>query len=182
MPPPVSFKTRDVNVSRARSGDKRSGSCDFREVKSYSLRLSARQRFMGVGCVGILWLLAACTEPLTSEEIVQAGRGAVQPSGEGALLREAEACGLLRDAHEETIARLDCSRPVPSCPVGVRPAGACSNYGYAAETVESCAELVRKYESCADFDRKPCIVTAVPVSGACDSNGAGGQGGDSGAP
>lgn len=113
-----------------------------------------------------LWLVSGCVTDHTVENDVPAAPGLVQPeaSGVGAL-GSAEACSRIGSARGATSAKLGCDMPAVDCPAYLFPAGSLPCDEYYAGSVEACEAVIAKYDTCADFSTKACVVT--PIAGSC---------------
>jgi hypothetical protein len=157
--------------------------------------MTARRRGFGSARVGSALLLLltlgpaqSCAETEDAEDFIPSEQGATQPGGDGDTISEDEACERLVAAEDEARDRLGCSGADRECPDYVRPAGSDPCLEFSEESVEECEDVLADYGSCGDFDRHPCVVTAVTGSRAEDcpdfvtsSGGAGGAGGEGGA-
>jgi hypothetical protein len=127
-----------------------------------------------------------CEASSDSEPLVPSKQGTAQPAGDGEAISESEACERIREARANVSEDLDCQDRRLACPESIRPAGAdpCERYLYDEGSVDACVKIIEDYASCDDFDRTPCLVTALVQSdaqcgqvGVGGSSGAGGQGG-----
>lgn len=105
-------------------------------------------------------LFASCTTSEDTEPFVPAVEGARQPSGEGALVSEDDACAQLLDAANEAYDRLGCPAPTfPKCPAFLRPGGGSGCYEYYEDSVAACVAAYEDAPSCRELS--PCLATAV---------------------
>jgi hypothetical protein len=111
--------------------------------------------------LGALALGSACTESEDTQDYVPSERGAVQPDAGGALLDEATACSMLESAEAKARAALGCAAAARECPGFIRPAGAEACFEYSRTSVTGCATLYDSFASCDDFERHPCLISAV---------------------
>jgi hypothetical protein len=123
-------------------------------------------------------LMAACDD-VELGDTIRAEEGMVQPRGNGEPIDEQAACARIVSAEEQARFRVGCPDPqvLPTCPAYVRPAGTRTCLMYDEGTVEACERVIGDYQSCQDFDRMPCVITALdePAQG-CDLGGAGAAG------
>lgn len=131
--------------------------------------------------------LCGCEAAEDTEPFVASNPGAVQPEAGGDGISEAEACQQLLDARKEAREQHDCEAERLGCPELIRPLASdpCERYLYDEESLDACVDEISEYASCADFDRKPCLVTAlVQEDAVCEagsgSGGSAGQGPTSG--
>lgn len=104
-------------------------------------------------------LFASCTKSEDTEPFVPAVEGARQPSGEGDLVSEADACARLLDAAKEAYDRLGCDAPAfPKCPGFLRPGGGSGCYEYYDDSVTACVKSYEDAPSCRELS--PCLATA----------------------
>lgn len=104
-------------------------------------------------------LFASCTKSEDTEPFVPAVEGARQPSGEGDLVSEADACARLLDAAKEAYDRLGCDAPAfPKCPGFLRPGGGSGCYEYYDDSVAACVKSYEDAPSCRELS--PCLATA----------------------
>jgi hypothetical protein len=104
-------------------------------------------------------LFASCTKSEDTEPFVPAVEGARQPSGEGDLVSEADACARLLDAAKEAYDRLGCDAPsFPKCPAFLRPGGGSGCYEYYDDSVTACVKSYEDAPSCRELS--PCLATA----------------------
>jgi len=111
-----------------------------------------------------LFAAPACVSDPRVEDDVPARSGAHQPAASGDdPVPAAAACERVLAAEKAARDSLDCMprTPAPTCPTYLRIAGAQPCDSYEGSTVSVCEAEIANYASCADFDTKPCIVTAV---------------------
>ena len=124
-------------------------------------------------------LLPSCTTSEDTEPFVPAAEGATQPSGDGTLLSEADACSELLDAATAAYKRLGCKAPeFPDCPGFLRPGGGSGCFEYYENSVRSCVAAYTDAGSCRELS--PCLATAEQndLLPTCElAGGEGGQGG-----
>lgn len=155
----------------------------FARIPSTSLSLWGRtcllSAFLG------LPLYASCTSSEDTEPFVPAVEGASQPSGEGALVSEDDACARLLKAANAAYDRLRCDSPAfPKCPGFLRPGGGSGCYEYYDSSVSACVTTYEGAASCRELS--PCLATAKlndaletceQVTVVSSSGGVGGAGG-----
>lgn len=139
---------------------------------------------MGIGGLSLLVMgwVTACTESKDTNPVVTPKVGAYQPAPSGVLIDEAEACQAITAAEDAARGSLGCGTVQRApCPEYIRPAGGSSCYQYDQGTVDACVSYYGSLSACVDFIEKPCVVSAVPITGcASSSGGAGGTGGTGG--
>jgi len=127
-------------------------------------------------------LFASCTSSEDTEPFVPAAEGATQPSGDGTLLSEADACSQLLEAANAAYKRLGCDAPqFPDCPGFLRPGGGSGCYEYYENTITTCTAAYEHAATCRDLS--PCLATAElnDMLPTCElAVGEGGSGGVSG--
>src|SRR5690606_19271761 len=119
------------------------------------------------------------------EPLVPSRQGTTQPGGGGDAITESEACERLREARVEVGEQLGCESEELDCPELIQPAGSdpCERYLYDEESLVACLDVLQGYESCDDFDRTPCVVTAqVQPKAQCGHAGSAGSPGGAGQP
>lgn len=157
-----------------------------------------RNRSASLACWGRTSLLAAllglplaasCTKSEDTEPFVPAQQGATQPSANGALLSEADACERVRQAYEGTYDDLGCDLPEPpACPDFIRPGAGSGCYEYYEDSVAACEKAYQDASSCGSL--VPCVVSSkrndelatcvLPSSNPAGGAGGQGAGGQSG--
>jgi len=125
-------------------------------------------------------LFASCTKSEDTEPFVPAVEGARQPSGEGALVSEEDACARLLEAANDAYDRLGCDAPsFPKCPGFLRPGGGSGCYEYYDDSVTACVDSYDDARSCREMS--PCLATAErnDTLATCEvvDDGTGGAGG-----
>jgi len=126
-------------------------------------------------------LFASCTSSEDTEPFVPAAEGAKQPSGQGSLVTEAEACDTLLTAANAAYKRLHCEPPqFPDCPGFLRPGGGSGCYDYYEDSVTACVKAYGAADSCRDLS--PCLATAEMNDTLPTCERTGGEGGSAGTP
>jgi hypothetical protein len=124
-------------------------------------------------------LLPSCTTSEDTEPFVPAAEGATQPSGDGTLLSEADACSELLKAAQAAYERLGCDAPqFPDCPGFLRPGGGSGCYEYYEDSVTTCVAAYADAGTCRDLS--PCLATAELNDRLPTCTLEGGQGGSGG--
>src|SRR5690606_14702069 len=82
-----------------------------------------------------------------------------QPQGNGKHTSEAEACQRMVEALDDRASDLGCVITYPPCPQYLRQSTGGTCYEYDEGSIDSCVDFIGKYQSCDDFQRRPCIVT-----------------------
>jgi len=145
--------------------------------------LSRRGQTSLVLALAGLPLLPSCTTSEDTEPFVPAAEGATQPSGDGTLLSEADACSELLKAAQAAYKRLGCDAPeFPDCPGFLRPGGGSGCYEYYENSVKACVATYEGAGACRDLS--PCLATVElnALLPSCELvGGEGGAGGVTGA-
>lgn len=108
--------------------------------------------------------LAACASKDDDAEKPQPNDGAgtgiepYQPEGNGVRTSEAEACQRMVAALDERASELGCVITYPPCPNYLRQSTEGTCYEYDEGTIDSCVAFIGKYQTCNDFQFRPCIV------------------------
>ncbi len=128
----------------------------------------------------LLWILASllvaggCTVDEDTGDTIPATEGAIQPEGDGVSMSAEDGCRWLLGAVDRVRARRGgCSEIELACPEFILPAGTdvgCVTFD--AGSVKACVAVLDDYATCADFQLKPCIVTALDLT--CGGGGASG--------
>ncbi len=129
----------------------------FARIPSASLSLWGRT---GLALAFLaLPLYASCTSSEDTEPFVPAVEGANQPTGEGALISEDDACDRLLSASASAYKRLACAPPkAVECPGFLRPGGGSGCYEYYESSVAACEKSYKDAPSCRELS--PCIAAA----------------------
>jgi hypothetical protein len=138
-------------------------------------------RLSSLLCASLLTAVvaASCTATHDTADVVPPLPGAFQPDAGGKLIDEATACAELVKAETTARTALGCDAAKHDCTSYVRPAGGADCFLYDNASLDGCAALYDSFTSCAEFDQRPCLLTAESN---CDSSagvGAGGAGGQS---
>lgn len=130
----------------------------------------------------------SCTQTEDVEDFIPSEQGATQPQSDGDAISEDAACERLVAAEDDARDQLGCSKADRECPDYVRPAGSDPCLAFSEQSVEECEDIIANYGSCDDFERHPCVITAMSGSRADDcpdlftsAGGAAGAGGEGGA-
>ncbi|HEY4159113.1 MAG TPA: hypothetical protein VGM29_13485 [Polyangiaceae bacterium] len=127
--------------------------------------------------LGLVVVLASCSQSGDTEDYVPSLAGALQPDGGGALIDEATACSQLVDAETAERKQLGCPAAThAACPAYIRPAGGADCFSYDQSSLDGCVKAYQGFQSCVDFDRHPCLLVAVancPDSGVGEAGAAG---------
>jgi hypothetical protein len=124
-------------------------------------------------------LAASCTSTHDTADVVPSPPGAFQPDAGGALVDEDTACAALTSSESKARAALGCDAVKHVCPSYVRPAGGEGCFVYDQASLDGCEALYDSFTDCADFDQRPCLLTAESKCGVDSGSppGAGGAGG-----
>jgi hypothetical protein len=135
-------------------------------------------------CCAVLVVAASCSSQKDTEAYVPSERGAVQPDSGGPLLAEGPACDRLKSAESSARATLGCPAVTRECPAYIRPAGIADCFLYSQDSIDSCSALYDSFKDCADFDKHPCLISAVDNCTFSDAGvpGDGGAGGAASTP
>ena len=137
-------------------------------------------------CLSLLALAvgASCSSAKDTEATVPSRPGAVQPDTSGTPIDEASACSQLSKAEASARSALGCDAAKLTCPDAIRPAGGEGCFFYDQDSVKKCATLFDSFTSCDDFDKHPCLVTAIShcTTGGAGEGGTAGMGGGAAAP
>jgi len=134
------------------------------------LRVFAAQnrslRVARAACLSLLALVipASCTSAKDTEATLPSQPGAVQPDSMGPFIDEDAACAQLAKAESSARATLGCDAVKLTCPDAIRPAGGGDCFEYDQGSIKKCAELFDTFTTCDDFDKTPCLVTAMAKS------------------
>jgi hypothetical protein len=136
-------------------------------------------RWYGLLCVSVAVavLAASCSSTHDTADVVPPLPGAFQPDAGGKLIDEATACADLVQAEASARTALGCDAAKHECPSYIRPAGGAACFLYDKASLDGCTTLYASFTSCAEFEQRPCLLTAESN---CDSGtgvGAGGAGG-----
>ena len=136
-----------------------------------------------IGCMSSSVGVFGCEAVEDAEPFVPSKPGVTQPEAGGDGISEAKACEQLAQVRSKVSADLDCDLKQPTCPELVRPFGtdSCQRYLYDGDSVEACVSVIESYETCEDFARSPCLITAlIRPQATCDDSGGAGSGGGGG--
>jgi len=124
-------------------------------------------------------LFASCTSSEDTEPFVPAAEGAKQPSDQGSLVTEDEACDKLLTAANAAYKRLHCEPPqFPDCPGFLRPGGGSGCYDYYEDSVTACVKAYGAAGTCRELS--PCLATAEMNDTLPTCELTGGEGGSAG--
>jgi hypothetical protein len=136
-------------------------------------------------CLSLLALAvgASCSSAKDTEATVPSRPGAVQPDTSGTPIDETSACSQLSKAESSARSALGCDAVKLTCPDSIRPAGGEGCFVYDQDSINKCATLFDTFTSCDDFDKHPCLVTAVShcTTGGYGEAGMAGMAGTAGA-
>lgn len=136
--------------------------------------------------LGMSFLAAASAVACASKDDggaddVDAGNGTgiepYQPNGNGERMSEADACDRMTGALDGRASDLGCIVTHPPCPQYLRQSTSGACYDYDEGTIASCVDFIGKYQSCDDFQKRPCIVTYFADS-VCEESDAGADASD----
>jgi hypothetical protein len=111
-------------------------------------------------------LAASCTSTHDTADVVPSPPGAFQPDGGGSLVDEDTACAALTAAESAARMTLGCPAAKRVCPDYIRPAGNDNCFMYDVASVSGCKDLYDSFTTCAEFDQRPCLLTA---EASCDA-------------